>query len=207
MSKNWGCFIMFSMITNVYNKKTKGPTLMELFTATGKLKKFFFWQLEVFIVCTMGDNGTHRYNIQVLATHSPAWVLQYSSLLQWSMPLGQWGHVAMVGRILCTKCTLQSNHRLTHVIFQVVLTSPLEWPFSHYIHLHCLAAEMWTMMKNNLLGKKFLDCSFCLYRFRKYVSYGFPIINLCNPGVHYEPPCIWEGFPLWIQPLALLTPV
>ena len=33
---------MFSMITNVYNKKTKGPTLMELFTATGKLKSFFF---------------------------------------------------------------------------------------------------------------------------------------------------------------------
>ena len=34
---------MFSMITNIYNKKTKGPTLMELFTATGKLKKFFFF--------------------------------------------------------------------------------------------------------------------------------------------------------------------
>jgi hypothetical protein len=29
------------MITNNYNKKTKGPTLMELFTATGELKKFF----------------------------------------------------------------------------------------------------------------------------------------------------------------------
>jgi len=37
-----GHFIMFSMITNIYNKKIKGPTLMELFTATGKLKKFFF---------------------------------------------------------------------------------------------------------------------------------------------------------------------
>ena len=35
-----GCFIMFSVTTNIYNKKTKGPTLMELFTATGKLKKF-----------------------------------------------------------------------------------------------------------------------------------------------------------------------
>jgi len=32
-----GRFIMFSVITNIYNKKTKGPTLMELFTATGKL--------------------------------------------------------------------------------------------------------------------------------------------------------------------------
>ena len=36
---------MFSVITNIYNKKTKGPTLMELFTATRKPKKFFFWQL------------------------------------------------------------------------------------------------------------------------------------------------------------------
>jgi hypothetical protein len=32
---------MFCMITNIYNNKTKAPTLMELFTATGKLKKFF----------------------------------------------------------------------------------------------------------------------------------------------------------------------
>jgi len=37
-----GRFIMFSVITNIYNKKTKGLTLMEFFTATGKLKKFFF---------------------------------------------------------------------------------------------------------------------------------------------------------------------
>ena len=37
-----GRFIMFSVITNIYNKKTKGPTLMEFFTATGKLKNFFF---------------------------------------------------------------------------------------------------------------------------------------------------------------------
>jgi len=31
----------------IYNKKTKGPTLMELFTATGKLKKFFFTTRDV----------------------------------------------------------------------------------------------------------------------------------------------------------------
>ena len=34
-------FIMFSVITNIYSKKTKGPILMELFTATGKLKNVF----------------------------------------------------------------------------------------------------------------------------------------------------------------------
>jgi hypothetical protein len=31
---------MFSLVTNMYNKKTKGPTLMKLFTATGKLNFF-----------------------------------------------------------------------------------------------------------------------------------------------------------------------
>jgi len=36
-----GRFIMLSLITNIYNKETKGPILMELFTATGKLKSFF----------------------------------------------------------------------------------------------------------------------------------------------------------------------
>jgi hypothetical protein len=33
---------MFSVIKNIYNKKTKGPNWMELFTATGKLKKVYF---------------------------------------------------------------------------------------------------------------------------------------------------------------------
>jgi hypothetical protein len=33
-----GRFIIFSVITNIYNNRTKGPTLMELFIATGKLQ-------------------------------------------------------------------------------------------------------------------------------------------------------------------------
>ena len=36
-----GRFIMFSVIINIYNKKTKGPTLMEMLTDTGKFKKVF----------------------------------------------------------------------------------------------------------------------------------------------------------------------
>jgi hypothetical protein len=48
---------MFSVITTIYNKKTKGPTLMELFTATEKLKKKVFWQLQMFDVCTTGDTA------------------------------------------------------------------------------------------------------------------------------------------------------
>ena len=51
---------MFSVITKIYNKKTKGPTLMEFFTATGKLK-FFFLKLEMFDVCrvTRGEHIEH----------------------------------------------------------------------------------------------------------------------------------------------------
>jgi hypothetical protein len=84
---------------------------------------------------------------------------------------------------------LHSNHRLARDIPTHKTTSPPERPFSYYIHSHRLAAEMWTTMKNNSLGKK-LNCSFYLYRFCKYVSYGFRIISFCNPGVHYETPCI-----------------
>jgi hypothetical protein len=40
-------FIMFSVVSNIYNKKTKGPTLMELSTATGKLNKFFLTTRDV----------------------------------------------------------------------------------------------------------------------------------------------------------------
>jgi hypothetical protein len=38
---------MFSMITNIYNNKTKGATLMELFTAIGKLNKFILTTRDV----------------------------------------------------------------------------------------------------------------------------------------------------------------
>jgi hypothetical protein len=38
---------MFSVITNIYSKKIKGPTLMELFTVTGKLKKFYLTTRDV----------------------------------------------------------------------------------------------------------------------------------------------------------------
>ena len=39
-ARKTGRFIMFSVITNIYNKKTKGPTLMELFTVR---KTYFFF--------------------------------------------------------------------------------------------------------------------------------------------------------------------
>jgi hypothetical protein len=90
-----GWFIMFSVITNIYNKKTKGLTLMEMFTATGKLKKFFFdnWRCPK---CAPRVTGHTSIRIQVLATHASTWVHRYCSVLQWSVILGQRGHVAIL---------------------------------------------------------------------------------------------------------------
>jgi len=104
---------MFSVITNIYNKKTKGPTLMELFTATGKLKKFFFDNYRCSMCAPPVTRHTSIRYSSSCHTHASKWVHLYSTLLQWSMPLGQRGHLAMVGQILCMKCTLHSNHRLT----------------------------------------------------------------------------------------------
>ena len=125
-------------------------------------------------------------------THTSTWVHRYSSLPQWSVPLGQRGHVTMVLRVLCTKCTLHSDNRLTVWYSN---TQNYFSPGAAIFSQHTLASprgrnvnydEKHLTVKNN-----FLSCSFYLYRFRKYVSYGFPIINFCNPGVHYETPYIY----------------
>ena len=95
-------------------------------------------------------------------------------------------------RVLCvlwTKCTFHSNHRLNRVIFQQA-----KWLLPRSGHFLTTktriapSAEMWTTMKNNLMEQQFLSCSFYLYRFRKYVFYGFPIINFCNPRVTMKRP-------------------
>jgi len=61
---------MFPVITKIYNKKTEGPTLMELFRATRKLKKFFFLTTRNVRCLHYGWHDTHRYDIQVVATHA-----------------------------------------------------------------------------------------------------------------------------------------
>ena len=51
---------MFSVTTNIYNKQIKGPSLMELLAATGKL--FFFTTRDVRCM-HHGWHGTHRYDM------------------------------------------------------------------------------------------------------------------------------------------------
>jgi hypothetical protein len=170
---------MFSVITNIYNKKTKGPTLMKLFTATGKLKKiffFFFYRDVSMFAPRMTQHTSIRYsssyhthvNMSASRFFTAAIIRAFRSARSRKRVLC----------VLCTKCTLYGNHRLTRLILKDSKRHPLPntfsgQPFSHYIHSHRLAAEMWTTMKNNLPGKNFLNCSFYIYRFRKYVSYGF----------------------------------
>jgi hypothetical protein len=84
LRRNTGRFIMFSVITNTYNKKIKGPTLMESFTTTWKLKTELTARDSRCV--RHGWHGTHRYDIQVLTTHASTRVHRCSSLLQWSMP-------------------------------------------------------------------------------------------------------------------------
>jgi hypothetical protein len=186
---NTGRFITFIMITNISNNKTKGPTLMELFTATVKLKKSSFWQLELFVdffwLCrkldrtrsasSSGVNGRpldfclHRHPVTVDCLY----------------------HARMVLSVGCSFAYFARNARCTITTDLLVWYSNTQNDFSPGVtvfSLHTLASPSDRNANNK--KKKLLSCSFYLYRFRKYVSYGFPIINFCNPGVYYETPCI-----------------
>ena len=152
-----GRFIMFSVITNICNKKNKGPTLMEYFTARGKLKKFFFWQIYFFELCSKlaqtrstsssAVNGRppvfclHRHPVSVNCLYDARKILSVGG--------------SFVSFARNARCTVSQTYLCdipTHK-----KTSPPERPFYHYIHSHHLAAEMWTTMKNNLLGKKIFE--------------------------------------------------
>jgi hypothetical protein len=63
----YGAFHNVPVITNIYNKKTKGHTLMELFTAIEKRKKLFFTTRDVRCV-HHGWHGTHPcLNARIIA--------------------------------------------------------------------------------------------------------------------------------------------
>jgi hypothetical protein len=74
---------------------------------------------------------------EVLATHASSWVHRYSSLLQWSVPLGQRDHVTMVGRTvyacvartwisyLCVPCHPWCIHRKYLVVKKNFFSFPV----------------------------------------------------------------------------------
>jgi len=156
-----GHFIMFSMITNIYNKKTKGPTLMELFTASQPQEnwKSFFWQLEMFNVYMMGDMAHIDMIFKFLPhTHQHGCFL----LAQTPISVNCMYHAQMVLAVGKSFAYFAWNARCTVITDLLVcdipthkMLSPPEWAFSHYIHSHHLLAEICTTIKNNLLGKNF----------------------------------------------------
>ena len=192
---------MFSVITNIHNKKTKGTTLMELFTATGKLIFFLslslsLSQLELFDVCTTSDKA-HIDTIFKFLPHTR-----------------QHGHIDILNRHPVPVNCLYHSRVVLGGSFEyfarnarcTVTTDLLVWysntqndfsPGSAIFSLHTLASPSGRNVnydEKQLTGEKILSCLFYLYRFCKYVSYGFAIINFCNPGVHYETPCIMLSF-------------
>ena len=159
-------------------------------------KKKYFGQLVMFDMCTRGDTAhidtifkflaQTRVNMGVTIFFTAAMIRGFRSTRS----------CRRIFCVLCTKCTLHSNHSLTRVIFQH--TKRIFSPGAAIFSLHTLASTRARNVKydeKQLTGKKFLTFSFYLYRLRKHVSYGFPIINFCNPGVHYETPCIVQ----WLQ--------
>ena len=153
---------MFFVITNIYNKKTKGPTLMELFTATGKLKKFFVLTTRC-VRCVHHEwHGTHRYDIQVLATHtrfnlgaSVFFTAAMTRVFRSAKSRGNAGTNTFAYFARNARCTVTAD-LLCDIPTHKTTSSP-ERPLSHYIHSHRVVADMWTTMKNNLLGKNFFE--------------------------------------------------
>jgi hypothetical protein len=153
---------MFFMITNIYNKTTKRPNLMELFTATGKLRKYFL--ITRYFRCVQhGRHGTHRNDIQVLATHASAWVHRYSSLL------------------LGTDHYSSEEYRCTHVNACVART---------WILYRCVPCHTWCTHRTSLVTQILFQFSCGCEQFHWGRFFDFLVLKVCIHGEHYETPCI-----------------
>jgi hypothetical protein len=157
---------MFSVITNIYNKKTKGPTLMELFTATRKLK-IFFWQLQMFDVCTTCDTAHIDTIFKFLPhtrQHGCVDILHCcNDPCRTRMILSVGGSFANFARN--ARCTVATDLLVWYFNTQSNFS-----PGTAIFSLHTLAspaAEMWTTMKNSLKLGGDLSCFFYLYRLCK----------------------------------------
>jgi hypothetical protein len=119
-----GRFIIFSVITNIYDEKTKGPTLMELFTATGKLKTFLFFIIISFLYnyrCSMCAPRVTWHTSIRYSSSCHTCINMGASIFFTAAMIRAYRSARLRRRVLCvlfTKCTLHSKHRLTRVIFQ-----------------------------------------------------------------------------------------
>ena len=180
---------------------------MELFTATEKLKKFFLTTRDVRCVCHR-RHGTHRYDIQVLATHASTWVQWYSWPLDFCPPtrtharthtvsLNCLYHAWMVLSVGGSFAYFALNAHCTVTTELLVWYSNTQNDFSPGVaifSLHTLASPSGRNVNYNekqLPGEKifWVVPSICTC-FVNTCPTVFPIINFCNPRVHCETPCI-----------------
>jgi hypothetical protein len=81
-----GRFIMFFVITYIYNNINQRPYLDGIVHSHRKIEQVVFLTTRDVRFVHHGWHGTQGYDIQALATHASTWVHRYSSLLQWSVP-------------------------------------------------------------------------------------------------------------------------
>jgi hypothetical protein len=189
-----GRFIMFSVITNIYNKKTKGIYLNLIVHSHRKTEKVFFFDNYKCMMCApwVTQHTSIRYSSSChTCVNRSAFCLH-----RHPVPINCLYHAWNVLSVGYSFAYFARNARCT------VTTDLLVWysntrndfsPGAAIFSLHTLASPSGRNVnydEKQLTGKKKISCSLYLYRFRKHVSYGFPIINFCNPRVHYETPCI-----------------
>jgi hypothetical protein len=93
--------------------------------------------------------------------------------------------------ILCAVCTRRTVCTVTTDLLERYSNTQNDFfPGAAIFSLASPSGRNVNYDEKQLCGEKeYLSSSFYVYRFPKYVSNGFPIINLCNPGVYYKTPC------------------
>jgi len=141
---NTGRFIMFCLITNIYNNKPEVPNFMELFTTPRKLK-FFFYNYR----CTMCAPLVTRHTLICYSSSSAVdgrpldfclrrHPVSVHCLYNARMVLSVGVSFAYFARN--ARCTVTTD-LLCYIPTHKTTSSP-ERPFSHYIQSHSLAAEI-----------------------------------------------------------------
>ena len=174
---------------------------MELFTATGKLKKIVCSQLQQFAVCPMSDTEHSDTIFQFLPhTHvnmgtSVFFTAAMIRAFRAARSRGNGWDEYCARNARCTVTTDLLCHIPTHKT-----TSP---PRSgHFLTTYTrIAQRQKCELRRKTTAREKLICCFCLYRFGKYVYCGFTITNFCNPGVQNETPCIFDCFFLFFKNL------
>jgi hypothetical protein len=148
---------------------------MELFTATWKLKKFF-WKLEIFDVYTTGD----RAHIDTLFKFLPH-TRQHEcvDILYCCNDPCLRGHVAMVGR---TQNTVHSTSHHCHVshmhglLQQWTISMHPCWRVCTWISYQCVICHLWCTHRTSLVVKRKTFFCFLVDVNNSIISYSYFII-------------------------------